>query len=35
MSDQEGVRRRDVLKGIGITGAVVGVEVRSLAQTLR
>ena len=24
MSDQEGVRRRDVLKGIGVTGAAVG-----------
>ena len=25
MSDHEGVRRRDVLKGIGVTGAAVGI----------
>src|ERR1700719_3873812 len=34
MSDHEGVRRRDVLKGIGVTGAAVGIATTTAPPAL-
>jgi hypothetical protein len=31
MADNEGVRRRDVLKGIGLTGAAAGLATTNVA----
>ena len=35
MADDEGVRRRDVLKGLGVTGAVAGLVATTAPPAVR